>query len=553
MFYSTLGGKMTVHTIMTTPFEGQKPGTSGLRKKVKVFEQEHYIENFVQSIFNSLPKCKGQTLVLGGDGRYLNKTAIQTIIKMAAAAGFGKIMVGQNGIFSTPAVSCVIRKYKAFGGIILSASHNPGGRDYDFGIKYNCENGGPAPEKVTSAIFEQTKQIHEYYISDAADVDLSVIGEVKVEDTVVSVIDPVIDYAEMLEKLFDMDLIREMFKSKKFRMCFDALNAVTGPYAKYIFEKMLGAPIGTVVNYKPLEDFGGIHPDPCPMYCKKLIEVMNSVDAPDFGAASDGDGDRNMILGRNFFVSPSDSLAIIAANFWMIPGYDRGLLGVARSMPTSTALDKVAKSLGITVYETPTGWKFFGNLMDAKKISICGEESFGTGSTHIREKDGLWAVLCWLNIIAAKNTYVEDIVTFHWRKFGRNYYVRHDYEKIPTDVAAGLMENLRKKVLELKGTTFGSYVVKSADDFEYVDPVDKSVSKNQGIRIMFEDGSRIVYRLSGTGTEGATLRVYIEKYEINPDRHRLDPTEVLKELSDISVAVGEIQERTKMTAPSVVV
>ena len=543
---------MKILTIPTTAFEGQRPGTSGLRKKVKVFEQPHYLENFVQSVFNSLEGYQGKTLVVGGDGRYFNRKAIQIIIKMAAANGFGEVIVGQNGLLSTPATSCIIRKYKTFGGFILSASHNPGGPNEDFGIKYNISNGGPAPEKVTEAIYAQSQVIAEYKIADAPDVDLETIGEKVMGEMKIKVINPVTDYAEMMAKLFDFDLIRQLFKSGKFRMRYDAMNAVTGPYAKYILEDVLHAPKGTVVHGTPLEDFGGLHPDPNLVYAKSLVDEMFSDDAPDFGAASDGDGDRNMILGRKFYVNPSDSLAVIVANFWMAPGYDRGLTGVARSMPTSSAVDRVARGMGMSCYETPTGWKFFGNLLDANKATICGEESFGTGSNHVREKDGLWAVLYWLNIIAAQATSVENIVKTHWKKYGRNFYSRHDYEKVDSAVAKEIMASMLAKAEESVGKYFGNYEVKTFDDFMYIDPVDKSESKNQGIRILFTDGSRVVFRLSGTGTQGATIRIYIEKYEPSNGRHDTDPQVALAELIEIAEEISGVKAKTGRKAPDVI-
>ncbi len=543
---------MIIQTIPTKPFEGQRPGTSGLRKKVSVFEQPHYLENFVQSIFDSLEDYQGKTLVIGGDGRYFNRKAIQIIIKMAAANGFGELMIGKGGILSTPAASCIIRKYGAFGGIILSASHNPGGPNADFGIKYNIGNGGPAPEKVTEAIYAHTQTIESYKIADTPDIDLDMIGEKVLGETKIKIIDPVRDYAELMAKLFDFDLIRRLFETGKFKMRYDAMHAVTGPYAKHILEDLLHAPAGTVVHGEPKEDFGGGHPDPNLVYAHDLVEVMNGPDAPDFGAASDGDGDRNMILGRNFYVNPSDSLAVIAANFWQAPGYDRGLTGVARSMPTSQAVDRVARGMGMSCYETPTGWKFFGNLMDANKVTICGEESFGTGSNHVREKDGLWAVLYWLNIIAASNQSVEDIVKAHWKKYGRNYYSRHDYENVDSRTANEIMDAMRVMAEDTVGKFYGEYEVKTFDDFTYIDPVDKSESKHQGIRVLFTDGSRIVFRLSGTGTQGATIRIYVEKYEPNVARHDMDPQEALGELIQIAEEISGVRAKTGRKAPDVI-
>ncbi len=538
-----------VKTVATQPFDGQKPGTSGLRKKVKVFQQPHYLENFVQAIFDSIGNVAGKTLVLGGDGRYHNRAACQTILKMAAANGFGKVMVGRAGILSTPAASCVIRKYKTFGGIILSASHNPGGPDEDFGIKYNIPAGGPAPEGVTEAIFARTKDIREYRILDAADVDIETIGSRTLGAMAVEVFDPVADYAELMGTLFDFDAIRALF-ADGFRMKFDAMHAVTGPYATAILEGILGAPHGTVMNGTPLEDFGHGHPDPNLVHAHDLVEALFGADAPDFGAASDGDGDRNMILGRNFYVTPSDSLAVLAANATLAPGYAQGLKGIARSMPTSAAADRVAAALGIKCYETPTGWKFFGTLLDTGLATLCGEESFGTGSDHVREKDGLWAVLLWLNVLAKRNQPVAEIVQEHWAKYGRNYYSRHDYEGIDSEAANGLMKQLRGQ--KLSGRKLGAYTVAFNDDFAYTDPVDGSVSTGQGVRIVFADGSRIVFRLSGTGTEGATLRVYIERYEPDASKHGLDPQEALADLIDIARELAEIEPWTGREEPTVI-
>ena len=543
---------MNFRTVSTNPFTDQKPGTSGLRKSVPAFQQFDYLENFVQSIFDVLENCQGQTLALGGDGRYYNRQAIQIILKMAAANGFGRIKVGQAGILSTPATSCIIRKYNTLGGIILSASHNPGGPNGDFGVKYNTSNGGPAPEKVTEAIYSRSKVIDQYKIIDAPDVDLDTLGEFHLGEMVVEVIDSVQDYSELMESLFDFDRIRQYLASGGFRMCFDAMHAVTGPYAHAIIEKRLGAAAGTVINGTPLEDFGNGHPDPNLVYAHDLVEILYGKDAPDFGAASDGDGDRNMILGRNFFVTPSDSLAILAANAKLAPGYKSGLAGIARSMPTSQAPDRVAAQLGIDCYETPTGWKFFGNLLDAGKATLCGEESFGTGSNHIREKDGLWAVLFWLNILAVRQQSVEQIVTEHWQKYGRNYYSRHDYEGVESDRAATLMQNLQSAIPNLKGKKFGNYEVEYSDNFSYTDPVDGSISKNQGVRIGFTDGSRIVFRLSGTGTQGATLRVYIESYEADVAKQNLDPQQALAELIAIADEVAQIRNFTGMEKPTVI-
>ncbi|MFZ1414535.1 MAG: alpha-D-glucose phosphate-specific phosphoglucomutase [Defluviicoccus sp.] len=543
---------MSVLHVSTQPFEGQKPGTSGLRKKVTVFQQPHYLHNFVQSIFDTLEGSKGTTLVVGGDGRYYNREAVQIILKMAAANGFGRVLVGKGGILSTPAVSCVIRKHGAYGGIVLSASHNPGGPHEDFGIKYNIGNGGPAPEKVTEAMFTRSRAISAYHIADVADVDLDTPGKWSLDGMTVEVIDPVADYAELMERLFDFDRIRALLASPGYRIAFDAMSAVTGPYARAILEGRLGAPSGTVMRAEPLEDFGGGHPDPNLVYAHDLVELLFRADGPAFGAASDGDGDRNMILGRQFFVTPSDSLAVLAANATVAPGYAKGLAGIARSMPTSAAADRVAARLGIDCYETPTGWKFFGTLLDAGRVTLCGEESFGTGSDHVREKDGLWAVLFWLNVLAARRQSVADIVREHWRTYGRNYYSRHDYEGIDSAAAEELMEALRRQTGTLVGKRLGSYDVASADDFAYTDPVDGSVTAKQGIRVGFSDGSRIVYRLSGTGTEGATLRVYIERYEPDPSRHDDDPQVALADLITVARSLAEIERRTGRPKPTVI-
>ncbi len=542
---------MTIETVMTRPFSDQKPGTSGLRKRVTVFQQPHYLENFIQSTFDSLEDYQGQTLVLGGDGRYYNRQAIQIILKMAAANGIGRVKVGQSGILSTPATSCVIRQSGAIGGIILSASHNPGGVDGDFGVKYNISNGGPAPEKVTEAIFARSKGIDQYKIVTAPDIDLDTLGESQIGEMVVEVINSVTDYAKLMESLFDFDRIHQLL-SGSFRMCIDSMHAVTGPYAHAIFEQRLGAPAGTVQNGTPLEDFGGGHPDPNLVYAHDLVEVLFGENAPDFGAASDGDGDRNMILGRKFFVNPSDSLAVLAANATLVPGYRSGLTGIARSMPTSQAADRVAEKLGIPCFETPTGWKFFGNLLDADRATICGEESFGTSSNHIREKDGLWAVLFWLNILAVKQQSVEELMHDHWQTYGRNYYSRYDYEGVESDRANTLMTNLHAQLPTLKGRKFGAREVDYSDDFSYTDPIDGSVSNNQGVRIGFTDGSRIVFRLSGTGTQGATLRVYLEQYEADPTKHHLDPQQALADLIAIADEVAQIRTLTGMEKPTVI-
>lgn len=542
---------MTIQTVATTPFAGQRPGTSGLRKKVTEFQQAGYLENFVEAIFLTLGDLTGQTLVLGGDGRYFNRSAIQTILHMAAAHGVGRILVGQGGILSTPAVSCVIRKHNAFGGIVLSASHNPGGPDGDFGIKYNIGNGGPAPEKITEAVYSQTQGLLSYRISDAPPVNLDEIGTTQLEGMQVEVIDSVADYAELMKGLFDFDAIRALF-ARGFTMRFDGMSAVSGPYAKAIIEGMLGAPSGTVINAEPLEDFGGHHPDPNPVNAAELIALMNGPDAPEFGAASDGDGDRNMIVGRGIAVTPSDSLAIIAANATLAPGYAAGIKGIARSMPTSTAADRVAEALGIACFETPTGWKYFGNLMDAGMVTLCGEESYGTGSSHVREKDGLWAVLFWLNIVAASGKTVNQLVSEHWARFGRNYYSRHDYEAVDAAAADAMMNALRDKLPALEGQALGDYRVSVADDFVYTDPVDHSVATKQGVRIIMDDGSRIVFRLSGTGTEGATVRVYLERYEADPGRHDLETQDALSNLIAIADDVSGLRQRTGRQQPSVI-
>lgn len=544
---------MNMHLVKTNPFDDQKPGTSGLRKKVPTFQQPHYLENFVQSVFQIADNTKGNTLVLGGDGRYYNREAIQIILKMAAANGIRKVIVGQNGLLSTPAASALIRKHQAAGGIILSASHNPGGPDEDFGIKFNISNGGPAPTSFTEPVYEYSKTISEYKILDADDIDLNQLGETQLGDMQIEIVDPVDNYADLMGHLFDFDKIKALFNSGAFNMLFDAMHAITGPYATEILEHRLGATPGTVMNGKPLEDFGGGHPDPNLVHAHDLVQEMNSnTSAYSFGAASDGDGDRNMILGKNFFVTPSDSLAIMAANAHLLPGYKQGLSGVARSMPTSMAVDRVAEQLGLHCYETPTGWKFFGNLLDANKITLCGEESFGTGSDHVREKDGLWAVLFWLNLIAVKQQSVEQIVREHWARFGRNYYCRHDYEAIDAQIAADLVNDLRNKLAELTGKQLGNYHIEKCDDFCYTDPIDNSISENQGIRLLFTDGSRIVYRLSGTGTEGATLRVYIEKFEADTAKQDIETQDALKELIAIANDVAEISSRTGRKQPDVI-
>lgn len=534
-------------TVATTPFPDQKPGTSGLRKKVKAYQQKNYAENYIQSIFDSLEGFVGTTLVIGGDGRYFNAEVIQRAIRMAAANGFGRVLVGRGGLLSTPAASHVIRHYKAYGGLVLSASHNPGGPDGDFGIKYNIGNGGPAPEKVTDAVFARSKAITAYKTTDSADIDLDRLGDSKIEGMTVSVIDPVTDYAALMENLFDFAAIKALFASG-FKMKFDGMGAITGPYATEILENRLGAPKGTVINGTPLPDFGGHHPDPNLVHAKELCDDVMLGTAYDFGAASDGDGDRNLIVGRGVYVTPSDSLAIIAANAALAPGYAGGIAGIARSMPTSCAPDRVAAKLGLKCYETPTGWKFFGNLLDAGLATVCGEESFGTGSNHVREKDGLWAVLMWLNILAATRKSVSDIVTGHWKEYGRNFYSRHDYEEIETDAANRLMDGLRGKLGALKGQSG----IVTADDFAYDDPVDGSHTAKQGVRLIFGDGSRIIYRLSGTGTAGATLRVYIERYVADPARHGTETQEALADLIALSRSLPDIPGITGRQAPTVI-
>jgi phosphoglucomutase len=539
--------------VKTTPFEGQRPGTSGLRKAVSVFRQPRYLENFVQSIFDSLDLGVGPTLVLGGDGRFFNREAVQIILKMAAANGFGRVVVGRGGILSTPATSCVIRKTGACGGVVLSASHNPGGADGDFGVKFNVANGGPAPEAVTDAIYALTQRITRYRILDAPDVSLEAIGPSMLGPMIVEVIDPVQDYAALMESLFDFDRISALLSSGRFRVRFDAMNAVTGPYAHEILERRLGAPMGAVVNGTPLADFGGLHPDPNPVDARELVHAMNAVGGPDFGAASDGDGDRHMVLGPNFFVSPGDSLAVLAANASLVPGYARGLAGVARSMPTSRAVDRVASALGVACCETPTGWKYFGNLLDAGRVTLCGEESFGAGSDHLREKDGVWAVLFWLNILAARGESVERIVAGHWRSFGRHYYSRHDYEGLDGAAAETVMASLRRRLADFRSASFGGVAVSQCDDFAYADPVDHSLTEHQGIRVVFSEHARIIFRLSGTTTAGATLRIHLELFEPDPSRQTTPPDRALAALAKLAVEMGEIAALTGRMRPSMVI
>jgi phosphoglucomutase len=537
-----------IRTVASQAYSDQKPGTSGLRKKVTVFQQPDYAENFVQAMFDVIDGKDGATLVIGGDGRFLNREVIQKAIRIAAANGFGRVVVGRGGLLSTPAASNMIRIRKALGGLVLSASHNPGGPTEDFGIKYNIANGGPAPEQVTEALYERTKTIDRWLTVDAADVDLDTLGEVTVGDMTVEVVDPVADYAALMEQLFDFDAIR----AAKLTMAFDAMSAITGPYATEILEKRLGFAAGTVRNGEPLEDFGGHHPDPNLVHAHELYETMMAADAPDFGAASDGDGDRNLIIGRARFVTPSDSLAMLAANAHLAPGYKAGLKGIARSMPTSAAADRVAEKLGLPIFETPTGWKFFGNLLDAGMATICGEESAGTGSDHVREKDGLWAVLLWLNILSVRGESVDAIARDHWATYGRNYYARHDYEGVESARADALMAELRGKLGTLTGTEVAGLRIAAADDFAYTDPTDGSVSRNQGVRILFEGGSRVVFRLSGTGTSGATLRVYLERYEPAGGDLDRETGEMLADIVAAADAIAGIVQHTGRTEPDVI-
>ncbi len=542
---------MTLVTQQCHPFEGQKPGTSGLRKKTRIFMQPGYLEAFVQSIFNAIGGAEGKVLVVGGDGRYFNKRAIQIIMKMAAGNGAKKILVGQNGLLSTPAVSNLIRINQTDGGLVLSASHNPGGLEEDFGLKFNVSNGGPAPEALTEAIFAKTQTLSSYHSLDVEDIDLGTIGHYQMGEMDVEVIDPVAAYRDLMEKLFDFDAIRALFAGG-FTMRFDAMHAVTGPYAKAILEECLGAREGSVVNAAPSVDFGGGHPDPNPVWAKDLMDLMMSDDAPDLGAASDGDGDRNMIVGRGSYVTPSDSLAILAANAHLAPAYEAGLSGVARSMPTSAASDRVAAKLGIGSYETPTGWKFFGNLLDAGKVTLCGEESAGTGSDHVREKDGLWAVLLWLNILSVRKQSVTDILADHWATYGRDYYSRYDYEALPVEAANGVMDSLRDRLADLPGQVFAGRTIEKADEFSYHDPIDGSISANQGLRLWFSDEARVVFRLSGTGTQGATLRVYLEQFTPSDGDHGLDPQEALQPLVGAMLAVTDLEAKIGRSEPDVI-
>jgi phosphoglucomutase len=552
---------MTIKTVPVMPFPDQRPGTSGLRKKVSVFRQPGYLEAFIQSIFDALPEAVGEgaagkTLVLGGDGRFFNNEALQTILAMMAANGVGRVLVGRGGLLSTPAASAIIREQHAFGGIILSASHNPGGPDGDFGVKYNIANGGPAPERVTEAIFRHSQRVAGYRMVEAPPVPLDRIAITSLGSLAVEVIDPVTDYAELMERIFDFDRIRDLFRGG-FRLRFDAMHAVTGPYAVEILERRLGAAPGTTVNAEPKPDFGGLHPDPNPTHAVDLIASLAAPDGPDFGAASDGDGDRNMVVAKSVgngdgVISPSDSLAVLAANAQLVPWFKDGLPGVARSMPTSRAVDRVAGALGIECYETPTGWKYFGSLLDAGRVALCGEESAGTGSNHVREKDGLWAVLFWLNILAVRREPAASMLAAHWRRFGRHFYARHDYEAVPMERANRLIERLRERLPLLPGQRFGAHTVSEADDFAYTDPIDASVSAHQGIRVTFEDGARIVYRLSGTGTEGATLRIYLERFEPDPARHQVANDAGLTSLAACAAVVADLETMIGRSAPSVV-
>ncbi len=542
--------------IPTTPFQDQRPGTSGLRKKTREFSQPRYVENFVQSIFDVLREeiakdLSEKILVVGGDGRYYNRTAIQTILRIAAANGFGTIMAACGGILSTPAMSAVIRKRSALGGLILSASHNPGGADGDFGIKYNTHNGGPAPESLTEKIYQRTLKIDRYLTVDHPDVDLDHEGTATLGDAKIVIFDPLEDYTALMQSLFDFDALSAYLKTG-FRMIFDAMHGSTGPYAHHIFERVLGQEDSSIVmRGNPLEDFGGGHPDPNLVYAADFVARLNTPDGPDFGAACDADGDRNMILGRDFFVTPGDSLAIIAQYAPIcIPGYKAGLAGVARSLPTSTAVDRVAAEAGVKCYQTPTGWKYFGNLLDAGLCTLCGEESFGTGSMHVREKDGLWAALCWLSILAHTKKSVSDVAHAHWRQFGRSYFQRHDYERLDQQAADNMIEELRAKLPGLGNRTLSGMHVAVADDYGYHDPVDQSDTAHSGIRLVFTDGSRIVFRLSGTGTEGATLRLYLERFQ--KDLIDDDLGLALSPLSQVAHDLLEIKKRFGLDGPTLI-
>lgn len=542
---------MPARDIPIRPFAGQKPGTSGLRKKTAEFMRPGYLEAFVQAIFDSQAQLRGGTLVLGGDGRYFNRQAAQIILRLAAANGVGRALVGRGALLSTPAASAVIRASRAQGGIILSASHNPGGPDGDFGVKFNISSGGPAPEAVTEAIYQATQGIARYRTVEAADIDLDRLGPQEIAGMAVEVIDPVAEHAALLQRLFDFDAIRDLLRSD-FRLRFDAMHAVTGPYAQKILGDLLGAQADDIRNAIPLEDFGGGHPDPNPAHAVDLMADLMRADGPDFGAASDGDGDRNLILGRGIAVSPSDSLAVLAANAALCPGYAGGLTGIARSMPTSRAADAVAAARGLPCFETPTGWKFFGNLLDAGRISLCGEESYGTGSDHVREKDGLWAVLFWLNILAKRRQTVGTILDQHWRQFGRHYYSRHDYEAIDAGLAQDLMRGFAAELPRTIGTRIDGLTVTEADDFAYRDPVDGSESRNQGLRIVFGEQARLIARLSGTGTEGATIRLYFEHYDADPARLHDDPQRRLSSLIAFADSCLNLRQRAGRAKPDVI-
>ncbi len=539
------------HRVATAPYPGQKPGTSGLRKRVKVFEQNNYLENYIQSVFDVAGDFAGQTLVMGGDGRFFNRQAIGIGLRMAAANGFGRVIVGREGLLSTPAASHLIRKHRAFGGLIFSASHNPGGPEGDFGIKFNTANGGPASAALMDRVYHQSGQISSYAIAPEVQIDLDQPGHFEISGMRVEVVDSVADYAALMEELFDFSKIRALFKGG-FSMCFDAMHAVNGPYAKTILEDMLGAAPGSVINATPLEDFGGGHPDPNPVHARELFDLMMGDEAPDFGAATDGDGDRNLIMGRGIFVTPSDSLAVLAANAHLAPGYRDGIRGIARSMPTSSAVDRVAETLGVRLHETPTGWKYFGTLLDGGEVNLCGEESAGTGSDHVREKDGLWAVLLWLNILAVRRMSVAQIMKEHWQRFGRTYYSRHDYEEVDSETARRMLEQLRKKLPRLPGVSMGGVTVTLADEFSYTDPLDGSVSEGQGIRIGFSTGARIVVRLSGTGTVGATIRIYLEHHERAGGNLEQDPQKVLASLIETAEVLLRVRKMTGRAGPDVI-